>query len=724
MFHRLFMTTATQRQALVLLLLVASAFAALVAGLSGDASGRTAAAVMVGGPEGVGGRWSEVALVLVVSVTLMVTGMVSLVIAMARTRREEFLFFGLFCGTMAMLVMIQPSGENPLGLAPWLARHLGVASACVAVWAGIMVPAHWVGMQGHRAVKGVRALSLTLAALALLLPGQAAVHMVEMANFANALVGTVVGIWLYIVAIQKGVWEAKILLLAGLVLSAVAMGEAVEDLTGGVSTTHMEPVIVVYIVIFFSVLVIRHTALSDRYSTLVAHAPDGIVVLDEGGVEIEFNAAYGRIRGDVPSLRATLEEASQLDWDEHQRGARPRVELRQVGSGGRIRVFESLAVDLELQRRLFVLRDITARRSAEFSMREAARMEMLSTVVAGVAHDFNNALGALLGQAGLLRRHVQPPHDRHLGAMEKVIRQASSMTKRLMAMVRGGAQLRQRVDLGRLVRDTAELVEGTLSSKVRLEITVAEPAPVVIGSGSDLEQVVHNLLLNAVDSVLGSGSGGIWLDVEDLGEEGVLLTVEDDGKGIPLELRERVWEPFFSTKAKGKGTGIGLAVVARVVDQLGGRVSLESPQGGGARFVVWLPHAGEEGRKPSGRIEHVRRVLVVDDDPNVLEVMVAVLQGKGYQVESHDSAEAAYLAWRAQPSDALVTDVAMPGRSGVELARELEADHPGLPVVIVSGFVPDETQPIDPSWVFVSKPFTDARLAEALVEASGGEGTD
>ncbi|MCK6507190.1 ATP-binding protein, partial [Myxococcota bacterium] len=248
------------------------------------------------------------------------------------------------------------------------------------------------------------------------------------------------------------------------------------------------------------------------------------------------------------------------------------------------------------------------------------------------------------------------------------------------------------------------------------------------GSSDDLEQAVLNLLVNARDALAAAG-GTIRVRVGPFRADGlpagVRIEVEDDGPGIPSSIRAAIWEPFFTTKGEGRGTGLGLSVVARVVREHGGRITLDDARTGsvgdrpGTRFTILLPSVSPVSpsvvnhRAPVGQV-----VLVVEDDEEIRESIRAELQTRGYQVTAVASAEAAREAVeQGLRPHVLVSDVVLPGQDGVALAHHLCERLDGLRVVIVSGFIPQHAAALDPDWLRLPKPFSAEQLATTVRRA-------
>jgi CheY-like chemotaxis protein len=255
---------------------------------------------------------------------------------------------------------------------------------------------------------------------------------------------------------------------------------------------------------------------------------------------------------------------------------------------------------------------------------------------------------------------------------------------------------------------------------------VRQRPPPVLANGSQLEQVMMNLVLNARDAI--AGAGRITLDVDVVVRDGrrwVALTVEDTGAGMNAEVARHVFEPFFTTKGAGKGTGLGLAVVAGVVQSHGGSVDVTSRPGEGSRFTVYLPESSGAGVRPAPAPRAARdlrgneHILVADDDVGVRVLVERVLTAAGYRVTlAADGGEALGLLARHPDVRLVLSDIVMPGVRGDELARRLAGR---VPVLLVSGYAPAQVD-VDPAAHVLAKPFGSKELLTRVREVLDGSG--
>jgi PAS domain S-box-containing protein len=342
----------------------------------------------------------------------------------------------------------------------------------------------------------------------------------------------------------------------------------------------------------------------------------------------------------------------------------------------------------------------------EAQLRQSQKMEAIGTLAGGIAHDFNNILGAIAGYGELAQQQTTEGSSqrRYLDNVMHAAERARALVDRILGFSRSGMAERVPVDVQRIVEETLELLKPSLPPSIRLEKELAADRATVIGDATRLHQVVMNLCTNAVQAMAGAGVLHVSLDRIEVPVARVLrrgklpegsyvrLAVRDTGKGIAPEIIDRIFDPFFTTKAVGEGTGLGLSLVHGIVADLGGVIELETRVGEGTTFRIWLAGAGEASRPSDPAPAELPRgngeaVLVVDDEPALVSLIEEMLAQLGYEPVGFGSSAAALQAVRANPGrfDAMVTDETMPDLIGTELAREVLAIRPGLPILLMSG---------------------------------------
>jgi len=416
----------------------------------------------------------------------------------------------------------------------------------------------------------------------------------------------------------------------------------------------------------------------------------------------------------VTGRRTALEvDARLVGSDGAARWARLRGEVQR--DGGRSRIVGTVM-------------DVTEQHRLEDELRRASRLESIGRLAGGVAHDFNNMLAAILGAVELLEDRCPPGLRDDLTTIRHASLRARDLTRQLLAFARRQPAELRVVELGALVQHVDRMLRPLVGGDVELVIEYSAPA-FVRADPALLEQVLVNLVVNARDAMQDGGRLVVRVGRRTLPAGGTLsgevaaLEVIDSGTGIDEATRAHLFEPFFSTK--GHGTGLGLASSYGIERQHGGDIAVESAPGAGARFSVLLPLVAAE---PTSELEATPAaasggegtVLVVDDDPLVRATAARLLQSLGYQAEvAGDASEALACATaRATPFDFLLCDVAMPGRGGPSVARELRERYPNLLVVFVSGY-PGGGQAELAGAAFLQKPYGRADLGAKLAAVRG-----
>lgn len=382
-----------------------------------------------------------------------------------------------------------------------------------------------------------------------------------------------------------------------------------------------------------------------------------------------------------------------------------------------------------------VKRDVTERLRLEHELSQRHKLEAVGTLAGGIAHDFNNMLAVILGNVELGLADPGQFGADQLMEIRQAAETSARLTRQLLAFARKQAIAPRRIDLNALIADSLPLVRGLVGDRVEVSWQPAAKLWPVWMDPGQIEQILANLAVNARDAIGLSGSlklatGNVELEtgIEDQPEleagEYVVLTVEDDGRGMDQEQRARAFEPFFSTKpfggSMGSGTGLGLATVYGIVKQNHGGVSVASDQGRGTTFTIYLPrHQTDSGELPVQTFdpEGVRTVLLVEDEPAMLKIVTRILEKAGYRVLGSPTPEQAlHLAASSGPIDLLLTDMLLPGISGPDLAAQLLAKHPKMAVVYMSGHSRETLaeRGLKAPTHFLQKPFNATTLAATL----------
>ncbi len=386
--------------------------------------------------------------------------------------------------------------------------------------------------------------------------------------------------------------------------------------------------------------------------------------------------------------------------------------------------------------------DLTDVRRAERALIQAQRLDAMGQVAGRVAHDFNNLLTLIIGYAAILRRGLHDEsHLRMITSIEDASRRAATLTQQMLDMTRQRVDTGVIMDLGSAVSGLDAVLARVAGPKVDLRIRASRNLIKVRLDPSEMEQIVVNLVINACDAMDSEGRIALGVqvvapppdEVQRLDLPGgplALLTVSDDGPGMSPEVLARCLEPFFTTKERGQGTGLGLPTVYGLVRERGGQLHIESRVGDGTTIRIWLPlerdavvTAGAEDDEtwvPTRRIEG--RVVLVEDEDDLREMAVESLRSIGLDVESFANAEEALARIRdaaasgASDIDALVTDVILPRMSGIELVAAVRRADPGLPAVYVTGYTGAEDIPPEPGDPVIPKPYAPDQLRLRVAE--------
>ena len=489
----------------------------------------------------------------------------------------------------------------------------------------------------------------------------------------------------------------------------------------------------------------------ERFRELYSKTPLPLHSLDREGhiesVSDAWLALVGYRRQDVigRQLVSFMTEASarqmiERDWPAlFEKGECLNAEYRLVARAGVfIDVLASSRVEMTAGGTLILggLVNITERRQAEAALRQAQKMEAIGKLTGGIAHDFNNLLAVVGGNLELLRKRVPGGGARIDSLIENALQatqRGAGLVQRLLTFARKQELRPSSVSLPDLVMGMRELLQRSVETTITVDMRFPLNLPAAFVDANQLEMVLINLVVNARDAMPNGGTICIEGQCRPFSNahqdpcDYVVLTVRDDGCGMPAEILARATDPFFTTKGPGKGTGLGLSMAHGLAEQSGGHLEIKSSPGNGTAIELWLPIGLEqqknldekETRETSGRsmartlARTPLAVLVVDDDPLVLENTSALLQDVGYSVTAVDNGETALDLLRRQGNfDILVTDHMMPGMTGAQLAEAIQAERPDLPVLLVSGYadLADGNRQLHT----LAKPFTHASLIHAI----------
>jgi two-component system, cell cycle sensor histidine kinase and response regulator CckA len=393
-----------------------------------------------------------------------------------------------------------------------------------------------------------------------------------------------------------------------------------------------------------------------------------------------------------------------------------------------------------------VARDVTDRNRIKAERQELVRrlhesehLDTLGRLAAGIAHDFNNLLNAIMNYAGFVAEETAGlPEVRHDAEQIQVAAQrAARLTRQLLIFARQEEIQPERLDLSAIITGLRDLVCTSIGAGIELRVALAADLGTVMADRGQMEQVVLNLAVNARDAMPEGGTLTISTGVTELGGEydGLYpgarpgcyaeLTVSDTGTGIPADVAARMFEPFYTTKPAGKGTGLGLSTVYGIVTRAGGSVGVDSAEGAGTTFRVYLPCTGAPAsaapqHAAPGTGRQGGTILIVDDEPVMLEVASRILRKNGYATLEAGTCEEALALASSADFQLLLTDSVMPGMSGPTLAEHIAELRPGLPVLHMSGNsagVLSQDRIRDGELAFVQKPFNAHDLLEKVSAA-------
>jgi PAS domain S-box-containing protein len=485
-----------------------------------------------------------------------------------------------------------------------------------------------------------------------------------------------------------------------------------------------------------------------RLGAAVEQASEAVIMADPEGRILYVNAAFEKIR------RLGKDEAPGRDYFGLVGGDQRSAEIRSAVSrgeawNGRVVLARQgeRPVTLEVAATpipeppgiLITERDITGEVLLQEQVRQAQKLEALGTLAGGVAHDFNNILGAIIinTELALLDSEEDCPARESLPLILKAAERGKELVKQIVSYSRKQEWERSPLRPAPLVREGIRLLRATFPESVRVDETIVAEDAAVLAHPAQIHQILSNLCQNAALAMRGQpGRLEVRLDTchvdADMASRHaglgpgpyVRLTVTDSGCGMPPEVLDRIFEPFFTTRKPGEGSGLGLSVVHGIVRSAGGAITAYSEVGKGSTFNVFLPLHEEAGlaRPPSPGSEvssGSERILLVDDDPAQLRSLARMLEKLGYKVTARSSGRTAGAAFKKDPRafDLVITDQTMPRMSGLELARSLIKIRPEIPIILNTGFsekVNGDAVGRDGIRGFLMKPFSIGELSALI----------
>ncbi len=503
----------------------------------------------------------------------------------------------------------------------------------------------------------------------------------------------------------------------------------------------------------------------ERYRSIVDNATDAVITIDDQSLVQIFNhaaeAMFGCTASEAvsqpfetfiaPAGRPALPRQLQTITAP---GTRPGLSIPLTGlrrGGGEFPIEASLSQSTTNGRPLItaIVRDLTEKHKAErvhaqleIRLRQSQKMEAIGTLAGGIAHDFNNILGAVMLNIELARGEVSENHpaQEYLTALRASSLRARDLVRQILAFSRQQELQRHVLRLERVVQEALKLVRAALPSTIEINLRLSSDGPSILADSTQLHQILANLSANAAHAMRERG-GRLDIQQRTLQVDAALaatspdlqpgryveLTVTDTGSGMSPEILERIFDPFFTTKGPGEGTGLGLAVVHGIMKEHDGAILVDSTLGQGTTFRLYFPAVEQPEITPDETPELIprgqgERLLILDDEEALLRVNQRTLERLGYHVTAHTSPTAALTAFRENPEqfDLVITDLAMPGMTGMDFSRELLRLRPNCPVVLTTGY----TSSLDPQNIkslglagLLFKPATAALIGETVHHA-------
>jgi PAS domain S-box-containing protein len=469
----------------------------------------------------------------------------------------------------------------------------------------------------------------------------------------------------------------------------------------------------------------------EQFRLLIETAPTGILICDGQGRITEANAqlqrmfGYGREALVGQSIETLIPEENRTEHIGHRTNYAKAAQARPMGIGRELRGRRSDGSTFPVEISLGPLAtrdgvlisstvvDITERKKLEQQLRVSQRLEAVGQLAAGIAHDFNNILTAITGNAKLALADLPPdlpcdhPVRRNLAEIEKASARATKVVRQILAFSRQDNSKPEVIEVAPVASEALKLLRAVLPAGVEIRTQFSADVPAVSADSTQLHQILMNLATNAADAMQERG-GVIEVSVDaitvsrdlmqtcaDLHEgRYTRLSVTDTGCGMTRSTLEHIFDPFFTTKPQGQGTGLGLSVVHGIMKNHGGAVTVYSDLGKGTTFRLYFPATDGTPSEtllvpPTELNGHGERVLYVDDEEPLVMLMTRMMERLGYMVTGCTDPAKALSLFRPRPQDfdVVISDLSMPGMSGLDLASELLKIQPDLPILIASGYI-------------------------------------
>jgi two-component system cell cycle sensor histidine kinase/response regulator CckA len=447
--------------------------------------------------------------------------------------------------------------------------------------------------------------------------------------------------------------------------------------------------------------------------------PDLMFLLDKSGVFLDYKSerssdlitSPGKFLGHRVSevLPPVLAELTMRNIGLVLRTRQLQVFEYEVEINGRLQYEEARCALCGSDEVLVVIRNITEKRRLEQQVLQSQKMESLGTLAGGIAHDFNNILAGILGYASFLKAKLSPDHEffKYVDTIERSAVRAADLTSKLLAFTRSDKVNHRPLSINKLVRETLEIIGHTIDKSIRIETSLDDSLPTIMGDAGQIQQVVMNLCVNARDAM---GNGGVlsivsemavFRKVDPLVAEGagpgsyVKMIVSDSGAGMDKDVLSRIFDPFFTTKATGQGSGLGLSVVYGIVKGHEGFITVNSRPGQGSKFNVFFPVSGKPETSDLILTEPLRGrdelIFVVDDEKDIRSFIKEVLQSSGYRVLLAANGDQAVEVYKKRGRDIalVILDMVMPGMAGEEAFLKMKEINPHILALLSTGYSQD-----------------------------------
>jgi PAS domain S-box-containing protein len=492
----------------------------------------------------------------------------------------------------------------------------------------------------------------------------------------------------------------------------------------------------------------------EKYRLLVDHAHDGIFIAQGGLIKFQNPKAQEILGSSThelletpfidlvhPEDRRLLPKSQEIRHEGENTPSTYSFSLRIRNNSGEELWVQINAVDIKWEGEpatLNFVTDITFEKRLEAQLLQAQKMEAIGTLAGGIAHDFNNILSSVIGYTELAAEEVPKGGLLHSNLQEvlKAGRRARDLVRQILAFSRQTDQELRPLEISPIIKETLKLLRASLPSTIEIQQHIGVNLGTVMTDPTQVNQILMNLCTNAAHA-MGENGGTLDVSLEKVGngtDVGVRfaglspgpylkLTVCDNGHGMAPEVQERIFDPYFTTKEKGEGTGLGLAMVHGIVKSHGGTITVYSEPEMGSTFHVYLPVMETETDQDKGCEETVptgsERILFVDDEQPIVDIAKQMVEQLGYTVITRTSSLEALELFRAKPDafDLVITDMTMPNMTGEELANELMFIRPDIPIILCTGFsrrVTEKKAKAMGIQAFILKPILRQELAETI----------